>query len=353
MFADKRFATVSPRGMPQTKKLCNAPLRLEKVEPGNVEGSEDALLARLEGGKRAGEACSINDSHEPPVWACDSCGKLRCAICMQVYREAGAIHCWSCVRFLINQGCTSLCRVEELYAKKGVPLGSSAHAAASGAVTDSLTARSADDAPVAALPLGTALLEYSDSWAIVLEEYMMGEGLRNDEVTITDRNRKNLILVDHEHAKLGEMADIPDPDQFPLRLERLSVHKARAAVGKGGSSAHAAAFGAPTDSRTAGSSNDHLLAGMAPARACAVAESAFAGASLESMAAQIQAYHEEIRSRRRCELCGWILWPEFITGVCNVCRRPVVCYQCQPSWLYVCYACSDKSVAGKKLHYAC
>ena len=122
--------------------------------------------------------------------------------------------------------------------------------------------------------------------------------MRNDEVIITDRNRNNLILVDHEHAKLGEMADIPDPDQFPLRLERLSVHKARAAVGKGGSSAHAAAFGAPTDSRTAGSSNDHLLAGMAPARACAVAESAFAGASLESMAAQIQAYHEKCSKRK-------------------------------------------------------
>ena len=120
--------------------------------------------------------------------------------------------------------------------------------------------------------------------------------MRNGEVTITDKNRNNLMLVDQEHAKLGEMADIPDPDQFPLRLERLSVHKARAAVGKGGSSAYAAASGAPTDSRTAGSSNDHLLAGMAPARASAAAESAFAAAPLVSVAAEIAAYQEIIRS---------------------------------------------------------
>ena len=138
--------------------------------------------------------------------------------------------------------------------------------------------------------------------------------MRNDEVTITDRNRNNLVLVDHGHAKLGEVADIPDPYQSPLLLERLSVHKARAAVGKGGSSAHAAASGAPTDSRTAGSSNDHLQAGRAPARASAAAESAFAAANLESVAAEIEAYHERIRSWRRCEWCGWLLRPEFITG---------------------------------------
>ena len=159
--------------------------------------------------------------------------------------------------------------------------------------------------------------------------------------------------MDHEHAKLGEMADILDPDQFLLLLERLSVHKARAAVGKGGSSAHAAASGAPTDSRTAGSSNDHLLAGMAPARASAAAESAFAAANLEIVAAEIKAYQERIRSWRHCEWCGWTLQPELITGVCNVCRRSVVCYQCQPYWWSVCYACGDKFAKGKALHYAC
>ena len=117
------------------------------------------------------------------------------------------------------------------------PRGSSAHAAASGAPTDSRTASSADDAPVAALPPGTVVLEYSSSWATVLQEYMMGQGLGNDEVILTDRHRKILILVDHEHAKRGEMEDIPDPDQFPLRLQRrelgpLMVPKARAAVGQ-------------------------------------------------------------------------------------------------------------------------
>ena len=56
---------------------------------------------------------------------------------------------------------------------------------------------------------------------------MMGQRLGNEEVTITDRNQKILILVDHEHAQPGEMECIPHPDQFPL----LIVHKARAAVG--------------------------------------------------------------------------------------------------------------------------
>ena len=73
--------------MPKTKKLCNAPLRpeptrLTPTEAGNVQGSGDALLARLEHGKLPGFSCSINRSHQPPVWACDSCERLRCAACL-------------------------------------------------------------------------------------------------------------------------------------------------------------------------------------------------------------------------------------------------------------------------------
>ena len=125
---------------------------------------------------------------------------------MQVYREAFTFICWNCARPMIMGGCTNLCRVEEFYEAKGMtdwlfidvdaedwqlaqdppalssagtaavgadtPLGSSAHAAASGAPTDSRMASSADDAPVAALPLGASLLAYSDSWATVLQEYI-------------------------------------------------------------------------------------------------------------------------------------------------------------------------------------
>ena len=232
-----------------------------------MQGSEDALLARLEDGKLPGFSCSINHSHPPPVWACDTCANLRCAACMQVYRQVGAILCWNCARPVIVQGCTSLCRVEEFYETQGLkywdfdadagdlqfaddppalfltgaaavgagtPRGSSAHAAASGAPTDSRKASSADDTPVAALPLGTAVLEYSSSWATVLQEYMMGQGLGNDEVILTDRHHKILILVDHEHAKLGEMEDIPDPDR-PFAASAAGVGALVCSQGKGGS----------------------------------------------------------------------------------------------------------------------
>ena len=223
---------------------------------------------------------------------------------------------------MINQGCTSLCRVEELYANKGVPLGSSAHAAASGAPTDSRTASSADDAPVAALPLGASLLAYSDSWATVLQEYMMGQRLGNEEVTITDRNQKILILVDHEHAQPGEMECIPHPDQFPL----LIVHKARAAVGQG--VGKEAAFGQP----------------VCPASRVSAAESA------------------RVSSWRRCEFCGWTVLPEHITGVCAVCCRSVACRRCErdwrrvcdeTNWPAVCYTCGGTLAKGQPLHYTC
>ena len=85
--ADKRLASDAPRAMPKTKKLCHEPLRpeparLTPTESGNAQGSGDALLARLEHGKLPGFSCSINRSHQPPVWACDSCERLRCAACL-------------------------------------------------------------------------------------------------------------------------------------------------------------------------------------------------------------------------------------------------------------------------------
>ena len=250
----------------------------------------------------------------------------------------------------------------------GTPRGSSAHAAASGAPTDSRTASSADDAPVAALPLGTSLLAYSDSWATVLQEYMMGQRLGNEEVIITDRNQKILILVDHEHAQPGEMECIPHPDQFPL----LIVHKARAAVGKGvgkdarNGPASGGTKKAPLESSilaaalppagvaqnaarsSAGSSNDHLQAGRAPARAGAAAESVFAAAPLVS-AAEIA----RVSSWRRCERCGWTRLPEHITCACVVCCRSVVCHGCGPHWRGVCYTCLAKHANGQTLHYTC
>ena len=346
--------------MPKTKKLCNEPLRpeparLTPTESGNAQGSGDALLARLEHGKLPGFSCSINRSHQPPVWKCDTCQGLRCAACMHVYREACTFLCWNCARPLILQGCTSFYRVEEFYGSKGVkywdfdadaedcrfahdepalfslgaaavgadtPLGSSAHAAASGAPTDSRTASSADDAPVAALPLGASLLAYSDSWATVLQEYMMGQRLGNEEVTITDRNQKILILVDHEHAQPGEMECIPHPDQFPL----LIVHKARAAVGQG--VGKEAAFGQP----------------VCPASRVSAAESA------------------RVSSWRRCEFCGWTVLPEHITGVCAVCCRSVACRRCErdwrrvcdeTNWPAVCYTCGGTLAKGQPLHYTC
>ena len=78
------------------------------------------MLARLEHGKLPGFSCSINRSHQPPVWKCDTCQGLRCAACMHVYREACTFLCWNCARPLILQGCTSLYRVEEFYEAKGV-----------------------------------------------------------------------------------------------------------------------------------------------------------------------------------------------------------------------------------------
>ena len=78
------------------------------------------MLARLEHGKLPGFSCSINRSHQPPVWVCDRCKSLRCAACMQVYREAFTFICWNCARPLIKQGCTSFYRVEEFYESKGV-----------------------------------------------------------------------------------------------------------------------------------------------------------------------------------------------------------------------------------------
>ena len=345
-----------------------------------MQGSEDALLARLEDGKLPGFSCSINHSHPPPVWACDTCANLRCAACMQVCRQAGAILCWNCARPVIVQGCTSLCRVEEFYETQGLkywdfdadagdlqladdppalsltgaaavgagtPRGSSAHAAAFGAPTDSRKASSADDTPVAALPLGTAVLEYSSSWATVLQEYMMGQGLGNDEVIVTDRHHKILILVDHEHAKRGEMEDIPDPDQFPLRLQRRELGPIDCVGVKNHEGPHRCGlhFGVPRVSRgqeyaarsSAGSSNDHLQAGRAPALAGAAAGSVFAAAPLVS-AAEIG----RISRWRRCEHCGWTRLPEHITCACVVCWRSVVCHGCGPHWRGVCYTCVDK-----------
>ena len=158
--------------MKKNKRLFNAPLcpepaRLTPAEPGKLQASEDALLARLEDEKLPGFSCSINHRHRPPVWACDRCRSLRCSDCMQVCREGGTILCRNCARPLILEGCTSLYRVEEFYEARGVnywlfidadaedlqfaddppalsstgaaavgadtPRGSSAHAAASGA----------------------------------------------------------------------------------------------------------------------------------------------------------------------------------------------------------------------------
>ena len=159
----------------------------------------------------------------------------------------------------------------------------------------------------------------------------MGQGLGNDEVILTDRHHKILILVDHEHAKRGEMEDIPDPDQFPLRLQRrelgpLIVHKARAAVGQG--VGKEAAFGQP----------------VCPASRVSAAESA------------------RVSSWRRCEFCGWTVLPEHITGVCAVCCRSVVCRGCErdwrrvcdePNWPAVCYTCGGTLAKGQPLHYTC
>ena len=145
------------------------------------------------------------------------------------------------------------------------PLGSSAHAAASGAPTDSRTASSADDAPVAALPLGTS---------------------------------SSLLIV----------------------------HKARAAVGQGvGKDAQ---LGEP----------------VCPASRVSAAESA------------------RVSSWRRCEFCGWTVLPEHITGVCAVCCRSVVCRRCErdwrrvcdePNWPAVCYTCGGTLAKGQPLHYTC
>ena len=184
----------------------------------------------------------------------------------------------------------------------------------------------------------------------------MGQRLGNEEVIITDRNRKILILVDHEHAQPGEMECIPHPDQFPL----LIVHKARAAVvklvGKDApleSSIPAAALPpagvAQNAARSsAGSSNDHLQAGRAPALAGAAAGSVFAAAPLVS-AAEIA----RVSSWRRCERCGWTRLPEHITCACVVCCRSVVCHGCGPHWRGVCYTCVDKLANGQTVHYTC
>ena len=240
----------------------------------------------------------------------------------------------------------------------------------------------------------------------------MGQGLGNDEVILTDRHHKILILVDHEHAKRGEMEDIPDPDQFPLRLQRrelgpLIVPKARAAVGQDARNGPASGgiktysvrcdgpavlpaackktcdvvlddgpcridcvgvknhegphrcglhFGVPRVSRgqeyaarsSAGSSNDHLQAGRAPALAGAAAGSVFAAAPLVS-AAEIA----RVSSWRRCERCGWTRLPEHITCACVVCCRSVVCHGCGPHWRGVCYTCLAKHANGQTLHYTC
>ena len=240
----------------------------------------------------------------------------------------------------------------------------------------------------------------------------MGQGLGNDEVILTDRHHKILILVDHEHAKRGEMEDIPDPDQFPLRLQRrelgpLIVPKARAAVGQDARNGPASGgiktysvrcdgpavlpaackktcdvvlddgpcridcvgvknhegphrcglhFGVPRVSRgqeyaarsSAGSSNDHLQAGRAPALAGAAAGSVFAAAPLVS-AAEI----ERVSSWRRCERCGWTKLSEHITYACVVCCRSVVCHGCGPHWRGVCYTCADKLANGQTVHYTC
>ena len=150
----------------------------------------------------------------------------------------------------------------------------------------------------------------------------MGQRLGNEEVTITDRNQKILILVDHEHAQPGEMECIPHPDQFPL----LIVHKARAAVGQG--VGKEAAFGQP----------------VCPASRVSAAESA------------------RVSSWRRCEFCGWTVLPEHITGVCAVCCRSVACRRCErdwrrvcdeTNWPAVCYTCGGTLAKGQPLHYTC
>ena len=124
-------------------------------------------------------------------------------------------------------------------------------------------------------------------------------------------------------------------------------------------------FGVPRVSRgqeyaarsSAGSSNDHLQAGRAPARAGAAAESVFAAAPLVS-AAEIA----RVSSWRRCECCGWTVLPEHITGVCAVCCRSVVCRRCErdwrrvcdePNWPAVCYTCGGTLAKGQPLHYTC
>ena len=194
------------------------------------------------------------------------------------------------------------------------------------------------------------------------------------------KNRKMFPLVVHEHAEPGEVEVILDPDQFPLLLRRrelepLIVHKAVhgsckskdlsqdicqaawAAVGKGAplqSSIPAAALPpagvAQNAARSiAGSPNDHLQAGRAPARAGAAAESALSTA--ERLLPP--EYLARILSRRRCECCGWSLLPKHITGACVVCRRSVVCRGCKPQWHAVCYTCRDSLAKAETLHYTC
>lgn len=73
--------------------------------------------------------------------------------------------------------------------------------------------------------IGNFQIEFSDSWLKVLATRMSETRLENHDIVVTDKHGRE-VRVREEGAALGELADVPAPDRFPLKSggRMLPVH---------------------------------------------------------------------------------------------------------------------------------
>ena len=97
-------------------------------------------------------------------------------------------------------------------------------------------------------PCGPALqaFAYSVEWCEVLRGFMQRRGLNNEEVVAIGAGEQLFLCDTSPEALLGELHDVPLPDEFPLRLYRAAVTEPRTAPSPSPCPGSDGAEGAPT-----------------------------------------------------------------------------------------------------------